>query len=628
MGAILGRVALNGKPVQEGTFRQAFDTLRPASCARSDMHVTGDAGYGHHDSGLGRVSPQPVNEGPLTIVADARLYNRDDLARELDVASGEFSDAALILQAYVRWGEACLSRINGDFGFVIHDRERSEVFLARDHIGVRPLYWTLRGGEVLFATLLKGLTGFTDLTWPLSESRIARYLCNPMDVRLESFLDGVEEVGPGCWLKIRSEGEIIRQRWWNPGEIPERTGITLDAALEEFLALTERAVRVRLPEHGRVGSHFSGGIDSTLVTLIAARQMQGMSRNLTGAYAWSPPVETRYPDMGRRDERNLIAEQCHEINVPARYGGASGATFEALIAHPMELEGTADLMDELPIIEQARADGLGVMLSGWGGDEVFSSHGIGHLAWLLRKCRIGSALQLSRKTAGGLRRVKRMAAYLWRAGIVPMLPDLVYRRFNPYTDLYGGGAFPSDAMKQLDQQFEHQEGVRLVPDADAYMRSLLLNGHIGERMATWAAWAAPAGFEYRYPLTDRHLLDFILSLPREIRFGDGTSRFLVRRAFADLLPKGANKNDVANEKLRLDNRLEWWRMLGFDAQQGRFEVACRWLDMSALRKVVTKEPPIDSDAQIKDFARFFVAMRVLGMDRRHRVKSDVISRAN
>ncbi|MGY6552409.1 MAG: asparagine synthetase B family protein [Erythrobacter sp.] len=612
MSAILGRVSFDGAPVDRQGFRFAFDALCPARTVRSDWSVKGSVALGHHDSGLDLAAPQPVIRGSLTLVADAALYNRDDLARALDCSVDKTSTAELILEAYLRWGAAFLQRINGDFGIAIYDADKGELFLARDHIGARPLFWTKRGNEVLFATFLHGLTAFNDLRWPLSETRIARYLFKPHDHPLESFLDGVEAVGPGQWLRI-SAGQVTRQCWWDPDAIAPRTDLTSAAAQEELRALTEAAVRSRLPRNAPVGTHFSGGIDSTLVTILASKALQARGSNLAAAYTWSPPVGENYPDMGVYDERRLIAAQCEELGVPARFGAATPASFEALIMQPMELQGTADLADELPVIAQGQLDGIGVMLSGWGGDEVFSTHGNGHLAWLLRQGRLREVLRFARLYGGGLRRPHHMLGFLWRAVIVPMLPDPIYRRFSPFSNLYGGGVFPSASMRALYHNTETPPEVRLLPDADAYMRQLLKMGHIAERMATWAAWSTNAGFEYRYPLADRHLLEFLLSLPPDIRFGDGTARYLAWHTFRSLLPRGVKKDDLANEKLRLDNRLGWWHMLAEDTQQGRLDASCPWLDMHALKATICQEPPSDFLAQISAFARFYVAMRIHAM---------------
>ena len=613
MGFILGRVSFEGRPVDAAAFARAFDALRPGRCARSDSLVAGASGYGHHAMGMGGApATQPLQEGALTLLADARLYNRADLARALGGAGP--SDARLILDAYRRWGPECLARMNGDFGFAIHDRDRGEIFLARDHIGARPLFWTRRGDTVIFATLLPGMVAFDDFDWPLDELRIARHLRNPHEFLLESFVAGVENVGPGHWVRITRAG-VTRQRWWDPGAIAQRSGITRAAAHEELRALTDAAVRARLPADAAVGAHFSGGIDSTLVTTLAARQLHDQGRALTAAYTWSPPLDAAYPDMGDRDERRVIAAQCAALDVPARFGASSAQDYEALAARPMELQGTVDLIDELPVLDQARTDGLGVMLSGWGADEVFSSHGAGHLAWMLRRGKLRTLLRMVRRHGGGPRQVP---AFVWNKAVVPLLPDALYRRFDPITHLYSAGAFPSQAMKEQAARYAGKPAIRLRGDADAFMRNVVLNGHIGERMASWAAWSAPHGFEYRYPLTDRRVMEFVLSLPPVIRFGDGLPRALIRGSFRDVLPEGVKKADVANEKKRQDDRMAWWRSLARDADAGRFDPDCPWLDMPALRAAIRQPPPEEAMARIKTFARMVEAIRIHEMYRRQK----------
>ena len=108
----------------------------------------------------------------------------------------------------------------------------------------------------------------------------------------------------------------------------------------------------------------------------------------------------------------------------------------------------------------------------------------------------------------------------------------------------------------------------------------------------------------------------MLGLPRDIRFGDGANRYLAGRAFANVLPKGIKKNDVANEKRRQDNRLDWMRQLADDAQKGRFERPCPWLDMAGLISSIRRGPPADNIASVKAFARIFVAMRAYEMHAR------------
>ncbi len=609
MGAILGRLALNGASVAAQPFETAFDALRPARCLRSDLHLAGPVALGHHCTGLSDTGPQPLSEGACTIVADARLYNRAELAQALGGDAGGMSDVALILQAYLRWGAACLEHINGDFGFAIHDRDRNALFLARDHIGARPLYWTRRGDDVMFATLIPGLTAFPDQQWSANELRIARYLRNPTVVFAESFFDGVEIVEPGHWVRIDA-AQVTRHRWWDPRRVPRREGVTLEEARAKIRALTEAAVRARLITSAPVGAHCSGGIDSTLVTILASKQLRETGSNLAGAYAWSPEVTSDYPDMGDGDERRVITQACSDLGVPVRFGSATAETFKELIEQPMEQNGFANLLDELPIIARAREDGIAVMLSGWGGDEVFSSHARGHLAWLWKNGRKRRVLGVFRRAAGGLRHPRRIAALFWSHIVVPRLPDALYKYFTPFKAIYEDGAFPSPALAARALDVPKVYGPRLRPDAGAQAALLVLMGHIGDRMATWTAWSAPAGFEYRYPLTDRHLMEYMLSLPNEIQFGNGAGRFHALRSFTDILPKGLKKDDLANEKLRADNRERWLALLQADLAAGKFDAPCPWLDMTAFRRTMSEPLPEDKIALLRTFARLFAATRI------------------
>ena len=563
MTAILARVAFDDRPIADGAFRQGLDAIRPVGTRQSGAHRAAGAVLAHHEVGLAcrrPVAPAPVSDGRFTVAADAILDDRDALADQLGVDPAARSDAALILALWRRWGAEGVGRLLGDFAFIVHDASERSLTLVRDHIGARPLYRWRDGAEAVATSSLRALEAMPDLPTRIDEARVARFLRDPSDQTTACFIAGARSVAPGTMLRLSADGET-EHRWWDPEALAPMTVTDRADHLDQFRAVFERAVADRLCTDAPIGAHISGGIDSTAVTVEAARRLRREGRALNAGYAWAPEISEACPDQGDRDERKLIRAVCDAEGVPVRHGRADGATFRALLAREMELEGTADLMDELPVIERAEADGTRLLLSGWGGDEAFSAHGRGFVAHLLRTGQIVPALAMARRAARGLRHPHRMAGFLWRAGVVPMLPGALYRRFSPFDDIYRGSCHMHPDLARRHPPEPDEPALRLLPDPIAYLRQLILNGHIGERMATWAAWGAERGVTYRYPLTDRRLMDFVLASPPEALFGGGRWRSLPREALGHLLPKGLKKYDPANEALRHANRHACWQIL-------------------------------------------------------------------
>lgn len=618
MSAILGRIAFDGRPVSASAFGRAAEVLAPYGPDGGGRLVRGNTGFAQAQLNLARLDlarldlarnrpsgNQPLVEGPLTLVADAVLDDRAGLADALGLpgdAAREMSDGALILRAWRRWGEDALPRLVGDFAFAIWDDDRRHLFLARDHVGTRPLYWTRRGAEVLFATDLRALVSFDEFDWRLDEAMVARYLDAASRPLPKTLLAGVGHVGPGHHLTLTTGAEI-ETRWWDPRGRPLRR-IDPDEAARQLNALIAQAVACRIDTDAPVGSHLSGGIDSTAVTVLAARALRDRGTGLTAAYCWAPALSAADPDMGEWDERRIVGAFARSEGITLRYGDASAAQFLDYLRRPLELEGTADLAEELPVIEKARADGIRVLLSGWGGDEAVTAHGSGYISYLLSEGRPVAALRAAR-ALGGSRRPSSILPLLWSEGIVPFLPDRLFDLFTPYAQMAPHRGFMS---RDLAARFPPPgRDIRPLRAPRDFAAGLLLRGHLAARMETWAAWAAPAGLQYRYPLLDRRLLDFVLTLPPEIQHGPGRGRHLMRKALKGTLPRRLGKSDPANQRLRARVRGECWQ--GLAARPPSEKAASAWLDLAALANHLLQPPADDGGAAIA-FSEICSAMRV------------------
>lgn len=622
MSAILGRIEFSDRPVDEARFKLAMAALAHYGKDGTSMKVDGPVALGHHFKQVARresAEMQPVSDGPVSIVADVILDNRSELCASLNIdrtKAAALPDSALILKAFLKWGAVCTEHLQGDYAFGIYNSDRRELFLARDHIGARPLYWARHGTCIVFASDLRALVAFGDLELEMNEGAVAEFLTRPDVPQSHSFFTGVTALEPGHQLVV-TKTDTKPTRWWDPRQAPDVRYARQDDYVAHFRDLTEASIAARVDTNARVGCHISGGLDSTTIGVLAGRILATQGRSVHKAYAWAPPISDAYPDMGRRDERRVIAAISDRIGAQMEYGSASPEDVVSFMAEPVELDGTADLLAELPLLGKASGDGIGVMLSGWGGDEAYSAHGYGYIAQLLKSGRIGAAISVTRAILKGRRNPKMIAQLMWAHGVIPMLPDGLYNNAMGDMNIYAHRCFIAPGLApRADHLVGPRRDIRLIADPKAYMCDLLMLGHLGERMETWAAWGAQSDLVYRYPLTDRRLVEFSLGLPPDLLFADGSGRFMARASVADCLPESTQKYDSANELLRENNRLGAWRLMAKSLKDGAFDDDCEWLNMPVFRDNIARVPETMTIDSMKLFAEISVAARMWHMFRR------------
>jgi asparagine synthase (glutamine-hydrolysing) len=511
-----------------------------------------------------------------------------------------------------------LSQILGpEFAFALIDMDTRSLALVRDPIGARPLYWRRDGNAVAFSSAREHLVSVGP-TPVIDDAAVAILAASGGEFdswRKQELLAGFHRVPHGGYAVLSRETAKTGQ-WWDPPlsargrGAPNRTetGRQVRSSLEQ-------AIASRLGDTQSVAAHVSGGIDSTGVAAIGARRLTAAGRALAGAYAWSPALSEAIPDLGWRDERRRIGSFAAREHVPVRFGGATPEDFIAFLARPIELEGTGDLFDEMPILRMAQADGVQIMLSGWGGDEVFSSHGAGYLSHLLVTFQWDRAARWIRNNLLTLRKIGPLATFVWWQGIQPMLPDFLDRLFHPSrtTDPDRTLISPTLLRQHRDEVDEVRHAFRPNYRPNETMFRHFMVGHITHRIETWDVWSRQHGFRYSYPLTDWRLVETLLSLPPEQHFPGETSRGLALDALADALPQGVTKFDAANEACRTATRHGAWRILAEMERKGQFRHDCPWLDMKRFRERLAN--PIDqtTSAGVLAFADLFTAVRVWHM---------------
>ena len=296
----------------EGGHRRAHAALLAATLDRLRHHGPDNACQmtelggvaGHNSTGsateVDRSSPV-ASAGGLWIAADARIDNRQDLAHALGFEAPPSCDAALILEAYRRWGTACARRLTGDFAFVILDTPGRVLFCARDQLGLRPLYYCDHGGLVRCASEMNALLADPELPRRPNLDQVAFFAVGEYNEAGDTLYEGISAVPPAHQLTVSTRGVRV-ERYWAPDPWYRLEGLSDAEYAERLRLVATEAIRCHLPTTGQVGVYLSGGIDSACVAGETERLRRAGHGPATpplmfhATFPGWPEDETRYSD--------------------------------------------------------------------------------------------------------------------------------------------------------------------------------------------------------------------------------------------------------------------------------------------------------------------------------------------
>lgn len=214
--------------------------------------------------------PMPVRQGRYWIAYNGEVFNYIEIRRELEGLGISFtsqSDTEVVLQAYAQWGPDCLHRFNGQFALSIWDKEKKELFLARDRVGIRPLFFTRSDGRFIFCSEIKGLFQIPEVKRAISPESLSQIFTFWTTITPQTPFEEVFEVPPGHYMLI-NERKTISKKYWNLSfpTVGNYSRLSLGEATEELRGLFRESVKVRLRADVEVAAYLSGGIDSSVTT--------------------------------------------------------------------------------------------------------------------------------------------------------------------------------------------------------------------------------------------------------------------------------------------------------------------------------------------------------------------------
>lgn len=553
-----------------------------------------------------RSSPTQSGSRPILLVADTRVDNRAQLACEFGLSASEIAplpDSAFVLEAWKRWGRDCVQHLVGAFAFAIWDGNSQQFFLARDHAGKRPLYFSKTAQGFAFATTARAVLACPGLSAELDEATLARDLIHLPPEPFHTRFRDVRALPPGhCLLVSRDEADAVPRRYWNFDQLaPTRFSRDQDY-VDAFLEIFDEAVRCRLRSAGGIASNLSAGLDSGAVTSTAARLLADVNKTLIAYTSVPSPGFSGVVPRGCIGDEGPYAAKVAALypNLDHRLVDSTGSDMlrEMARAFPLLECPVAAPFNHLwisRILDQAASAGARVMLAGSlgnatvsysGGDIIEQSFRSGH--WL-KAIREAVQLRSSGVSSG------RNAASLT---IFSVLPWGLRSRLDPLIRGFGlsAAAIRPDRARELDLVDKLRRHFFIRGKLPFLMGTLFHTNILGEYGSTVnAEW----GIEYRDPTADKRVFEYCASIPIEQYVVGNTGRSLIKRAMRGRLPDA--NIDCRNRGLQAADWFESLtgvrtRLVAELALLQRSPGARRLIDLDRVRSAVDDWPKSASQA--------------------------------
>ena len=513
----------------------------------------GRVAFGHRRLSIVDLSPaghQPMSneDGSVWITYNGEVYNHAALRGELEAKGHHYrsnTDTESIVHLYEEEGPRCVERLEGMFALGIWDGRRRELFLARDRVGVKPLYYAQMPHGLLFGSEIKALVAHPSFAAELDEESLFHYLTFAFAPTPRTMFRGVHKIAPAERMTIKSDGSVERDIYWRPlhSQATEQVAEMSEPEMEEvLLGLLRGSIAKRMMSDVPFGVFLSGGVDSSTNVALMSELISGPVRTFSTAPRGHPKYDELEP--ARLVARHFGTDH-HEVVLDE-------SDLEEFLPELIEKqdEPLADwtCIPQHFVSKLARASGTPVVQVGEGADELF--HGYKGYAdhrryfvpfqrYLPPAARRGAArgvLATTKRLGRGMRHAEALADAAhsplpyWGGSICfrgALKREVVGVSMSAYGDSLG-------LIEHLWAQAETDD-----PNADLFQKMTYIE--MKQRLSELLLQrldriAMMSSVEGREPFLDHELVEFVMALPPRMKYRDGTGKYILRRAVRDILP--------------------------------------------------------------------------------------------
>ena len=545
MSGICGILHLNGEPVPRRDLDRQLTRLAHLGRDRSRAWCGGPIGLGHlmtHINSEELFDTQPLHDAEMTLVADLRLDNREELAASLAIDEADLAlmpDSALLFAACKKWGPDCVDRLVGDFAFALWNGRDQALTLARDHMGQRHVFYHQGDGFLAFATEIKGLWALPQVPRTLLEDKVVRSVQpNALLAAGATIFEGIQVVPGGTVLTVRADGTSISRRYWEPHADPAHEGRDEAYYIETYRKVLGESVACRLRRTiAPAGLLMGGGFDSAAICALAGPVVNAQGRKLV---AVSSVMPEDYRGSIRHARRWVEICRRHMPHLDVRYVTRDGLDIFTVMEQSFlaaDNRHSPNRYVSQALIAEIAAAGARTVMDGFGGDYTLHPKGKYALAELLRTGQFRRFIAEFGATRRHLRQSVKQT--LVRDVILRLAPVSWTRALNYYRKglpLFG----PTVPVLREALQGKSKDTLPLRRQRAYDSRRIGLEHTLRWQQDTGARSASIAcaalGLERTQPYHDKRVVEFGLAVPEALYFKNGRARYLARAALKDLYP--------------------------------------------------------------------------------------------
>jgi len=495
---------------------------------------------------------QPMSnaDGSFQIVFNGEIYNHAEIRRELDSMGGhrwhtDHSDTEVIIHAYEQWGLDCLNRFHGMFAFALWDSKVKKLWLVRDRLGIKPLYYSVHHGRISFASEIKALLTDPEQPHAMDDIALHHYLSFMTTPAPMTMFAGIFKLEAGCWLRVNEDGDIEKRRWW---DMLDHTFPLIDASeediVEQLRGTLRNAVRMRKVSDVPMGVFLSGGIDSsTNAALFSEGESQpvktfsvGYDRDY-GSYVSELTFARQVAQKFHTDHHEVILTQQHLLDFLPQMIHSQDEPIADPVCVPLYY-----------VSKLARDNGVSVCHVGEGADELFC----GYPRWntMIRLAKANALpvpkliKQLALRTIGLISSPNDMPYEWLRRGTEGIPP--FWSSVDSFTDAHKSSIYSQhmksmmdgrsswEALKPIWERFQEKAWE---PTPLNWMTYSDLNLRLPELLLMRVDKMSMAvGLEGRVPFLDHQMVELAMSIPTAIKTHHNDLKYILKKAVRGLIP--------------------------------------------------------------------------------------------